>query len=72
NATRVRVTVGVESTEDVLMEVPDAPFDVAEGVLIACQRHFAMMPPDVVFEVRVIEASGAELKATYRIPHVFE
>jgi hypothetical protein len=72
NAKRVRVAVGVESTGDVLMEVPDAPFDVAEGVLVACQRHFALMPPDVTIEVRAVEASGAELKGIYRIPHVFE
>lgn len=72
NATRVQVTVGVESTGEVMMEVPDAPFDVHEGVLIACQRHFATMPPDVVFEVRATAASGAEQRAVYTLPHVFE
>jgi hypothetical protein len=30
------------------------------------------MPPDTVFEVRAIEASGAERTAVYTIPHVFQ
>lgn len=72
SAERVRVTVSVESTGEVMMEVPDAPFDASEGVLIACQRHFASLPPDVVMEVRAVEASGAEHRAVYTIPHVFE
>jgi hypothetical protein len=72
NAQRVRVTVRVESTGEVLIEVPNAPFDVHEDILIACQRHFATMPPDTVFEVRAIEASGAERTAVYTIPHVFQ
>jgi anti-sigma factor RsiW len=69
---RVRVTVRVESTGEVLAEVPDAPFDVHEGVLIACQRHYRTKPPDTVFEVRAIEPSGAEQTAVYTIPHVFQ
>jgi hypothetical protein len=71
NAKRVYVTVRVESTGEVLGEVPDAPFDVNEGVLIACQRHFESLPPDTLFEVRAIEASGAERTAVYSIPHSF-
>jgi len=71
NATRVKVTVSVESTGAVLFEDPDAPFDSQEGVLIACQRHFATLPPDTVFEVRAFEASGAERAAVYTIPHDF-
>jgi hypothetical protein len=72
NAERVRVAVLVESTGDLLFEDPNAPFDPNEGVLVACQRHFAALPPDTVFEVRAIEVSGAERKAVYTIPHVFE
>src|SRR5262249_47836990 len=56
NATRVHVTVRCESTGVVLVEEPNAPFDPNEGVLIACQRHYASMPPDTVFEVRAIDA----------------
>jgi len=69
---RVRVTVRVESTRDVLIESPNAPFDVHDGILIACQRHFASLPPDILFEVRAIETSGAERTAVYAIPHVFQ
>jgi hypothetical protein len=70
-ATRVHVTVRSESTGEVLSEVPDAPFDVNEGVLIACRRHFESLPRDTVFEVRAIDASGAEQSALYSIPHEF-
>jgi hypothetical protein len=71
NAKRVEVTVRVESTGDVLLREPNAPFDVQEGVLVACRRHFAALPPDTVFEVRVLDASGAERTAVYTIPHLF-
>jgi hypothetical protein len=70
--TRVQVTLRAESTGDVLFEDPDAPFDPREGVLIACQRHYSVMPHDTVFEIRAIEKSGAERTARYLIPHVFQ
>jgi anti-sigma factor RsiW len=72
-ATRVSVTVRIESTGDVVHVEPFAPFDRERGeVLIACQKHFAMFPPDVVFDVRVHAASGSMPKvSTYSIPHVF-
>jgi hypothetical protein len=69
---RVELTVKVESTGDVLMVDPLAPFDRERGeVLIACQRHFALFPPDIVFEVRAHEPSGASTTATFIVPHVF-
>lgn len=68
---RVSLTVRAESTGQVMMEEPNAAFDVEEGVLIACQRHYAVLPPDTVFELRAREASGAERTATYTILHVF-
>jgi hypothetical protein len=71
-AERVRVAVRIESTGDLLVEDVNAPFDVDDGVLIACQKHFANLPPDVLFEVTAIEASGAERTARYLIPHTFE
>ena len=56
-AERVQVKVSSEKTGEVMMESPAVPFDAARGeVLIACQRHFSEMPPDVVFEVSVVEA----------------
>lgn len=71
-AKRVRVAVRVESTGALLVEDPNAPFDVEDGVLIACQRHFVDLPSDVLFEVSAIDASGTERTARYAIPHVFE
>jgi len=71
-AERVRVAVRVESTGALLVEDPNAPFDMQDGVLVACQRHFADLPPDVLIEVSAIDASGAERTAKYSIPHIFE
>jgi anti-sigma factor RsiW len=70
-AQRVNVTLRVENSARVLAEIPSAPFDVREGVLIACQLHYSNMPPDVVFEVSAVDATGAERSASYTILHVF-
>jgi hypothetical protein len=72
SAVRVRVAVRRESTRELYVEEPNAPFDAQEGVLIACQRHAAEMPPDVLFEVVAIDATGAERTVGYSIPHTFE
>lgn len=71
-AERVRVAVRVESTGALLVEDPNALFDAQDGVLIACQRHFANLPPDVLIEVSAIDGSCAERTAKYSIPHIFE
>lgn len=71
-AVRVKVAVRVESTGALLVEELNAPFDAKDGVLIACQRHFGDLPPDVVFEVTAIDAAGGERTTAYAIPHVFE
>jgi hypothetical protein len=72
-AERVQVRVLSEATGEVMMESPAVPFDAAKGeVLIACQRHFRELPPDVVFEVSVIGAGAARSSATYVVPHLFE
>jgi hypothetical protein len=71
-AERVQVTVRNESGGPVIFEEMFAPFDRERGeVLIACQRHFAAYPPDVVFDVRVHRAAAAPELATYIIPHSF-
>lgn len=72
DAERVHVTVRLERG-GILFEQPIAPFDRARGeVLVACQRHFAELPPDVVFDVQVHREGGARDEvATYVIPHVF-
>ncbi len=68
-----QVTVSVEQTGEVLMVEPNAPFERETGeVLICCQRHFSILPSNVVFDVRLVEAGGAERKARYVIPHLFE
>jgi hypothetical protein len=51
-ATSVALVVRVEETGEILLESSQVPFDAAEGaVLVACQRHFAVFPPNIVFEV---------------------
>lgn len=70
-ADRVELTVRSESGA-LLHHDPYAPFDAARGeVLIACQKHFAMFPPDIVFDVDVHRAAAPPVRATYAIPHVF-
>ena len=71
-AERVQVDVRVESTGAVLFAEHFAPFDRERGeVLIACQRHFADLPGDVAFDVRIHEQDGRTIEATYLVPHLF-
>jgi hypothetical protein len=71
-ADRVRVTLRIESTGDVVFDDPSAHFERATGeVLIACQSHFRTFPPDCIFEIRAHEPSGTETMAVYAIPHTF-
>ncbi|HEX2873880.1 MAG TPA: zf-HC2 domain-containing protein [Polyangiaceae bacterium] len=71
-AVRVHVMIRRESTRELFAEVADAPFDPVEGVLIACHRHYASLPTDVLVEVSAIDAQGGSRMAAYSIPHVFE
>ena len=72
-AKRVSVQISVEETGHVALVEPDVPFDRDSGeVLIACQHHFAAFPPNIVAEVRVHDASGAERISRYPIPHLFQ
>jgi hypothetical protein len=72
-ATTVGIVITVEETGDVLLAEPSVPFDRGSGeVLIACQPHFAALPPNIVAEVRARDATGAERLVRYPIPHVFE
>jgi len=72
NATRVTVTVSVKETGDVLLRNDDAPFDREAGeVLIACQKHFSALPPNIVIEVESHTDAGKQHPAVYTIPHVF-
>jgi hypothetical protein len=72
-AERVRVVLSVEETGEVIMDDPRAPFEPKTGeVLIACQRDYAVFPPNLVAEVRARDASGREQVARYAIPHLFD
>jgi hypothetical protein len=72
-ADRVHVKVRVEETGELINENPAAPFDAAGGeVLVACQRHFSALPPNILFEVTPIEAGVAATSARYIIPHHYE
>lgn len=72
DATGIDVAVSVEETGQVMLHEPDVPFDPGSGeLLVACQRHFASLPPNVVFETRVRHASGPDRVARYTVPHVF-
>ncbi len=71
-AERVHVIVRDESGGTVIFEERIAPFDRERGeLLIACQRHFAAYPHDIVFDVRIFRPEREPELATYFIPHVF-
>ncbi len=72
DAERVEVIIRSESA-GTMFEEPFAPFDRERGeVLIACQRHFAALPPDVAFDVRVHRRGSTQSTvASYFTPHVF-
>lgn len=71
-ASRVRFTLRVEGSDQPIVEIDDAPFDRESGaVLLACQHHFDVFPPDTVAEVRARDDSGAETVAEYTILHQY-
>lgn len=70
---RVSVRVGFESSGALQLEDHFVPFDRERGeVWIACHRHFAALPPDVVFEVRVHHDGGTTTSARYSVPHTYD
>lgn len=73
DATRVSFKMSVESTQAVLGELDDAPFDRDSGaLLIACRPHYAIFPPDAVADLRVHHADGSSRDYRYTILHLFE
>lgn len=71
DAERVHLVVRSE-TSGVIAEEPYAPFERERGeVLVACQRHFANLPPDVVFDVHVVRRGGERVSCSYYVPHAF-
>ncbi len=72
DAERVEVAVRTESGHPIFDEL-FAPFDRERGeVLIACQRHFASLPPDIAIDVRVHRRDASPTVATYLVPHHYE
>jgi anti-sigma factor RsiW len=70
---RVDFTLRCESTGEVLVEVAGAPFDAEAGaVLVACQKHYAVLPHDTVAEVRAQSARGRQSVTEYVILHHYE
>jgi hypothetical protein len=71
-AARVTFEIRDEVSGRLLGAVEDAPFDRDSGtVLIACQKHYAHMPPDTVIEIRTQEDSGTEASTRYTVLHRF-
>lgn len=71
-AERVQITVRVVETGALILEHPDAPYDREAGeVLVACQRHFAAFPPNIVFEATVHRAEGEAQHERYVVRHAF-
>lgn len=71
-AERVQVTVRVAETGVLLLEHPSAPYDRDAGeVLVACHRHFAAFPPNVLFEATVHRARGEPQRERYVVRHTF-
>lgn len=67
---RVAIVVRSESSGQIVTEYPSAPFDPKTGeVLIACQRHFSMFPPDIAFEVTTFAGSAPKKVTRYVVDH---
>lgn len=72
SATRVGLRIVSESTGERMVELDSVPFERAEGaVLIACQRHYAALPHDTVFELSIERAGGAVEQASFTVLHHF-
>jgi hypothetical protein len=71
-AEQVDFTLHVESSGRELASIENAPFDRAGGaVLLACQKHYAIFPPDTVAQVHVHDRTGAKRTFRYTILHQF-
>ena len=67
---RVSVVVRKDDTNQEIVEYSSVPYDASSGeVLIACQRHFAVFPPDIAFEVTTHAAAEAKRTTRYVVDH---
>lgn len=72
HASRVSFSMTVEGTGQVLGGAEDVPFDQDAGaVLVACQRHYAHMPPDNVATISVHAHDGSRRDYRYTLMHVW-
>ncbi len=71
-ATRVSFSLRIEESDQLVVEIDDAPFDRDAGaVLLACQHHFDVLPPNTVARVRARDDRGIVTVAEYTILHLF-
>ncbi len=70
HAARVRFELVDESSGVLVTAVDDAPVDREAGaVLVACQRHYDIFPPDLIARVYVIDDTGEESVTEYTVLH---
>jgi hypothetical protein len=70
DAEKVSFRIRSESTGEAIAELESAPFEKDEGaVLVACQRHYATLPHDTVFDVAIHTRGGAIRTSSYTILH---
>lgn len=69
---KVTLRVAVEQGDVPLFDLDEVPFDAGSGeLLVACHRHFAALPPDVVFTVDVLDPAGHGQRLGYTVRHLF-
>jgi hypothetical protein len=67
---RVSVVVRSHQNGQVVTEFPSVPFDKSTGeVLIACQRHFSVFPPDIAFDVTTFAGAVPKKTTSYVVDH---
>jgi hypothetical protein len=70
---RVSVIVRARADEKAIVAMYDAPYDAGSGeLLVCCQRHFAALPSDIVFDVEVEGEGAAVAKTRYALQHHFD
>jgi hypothetical protein len=69
---RLSVRIRDEASGNLLAEVPDGAFDRERGeVWVACQQHYAHMPPNTVFDLELSFADGSTREVAYTVLHRF-
>lgn len=71
DAVRIDLAMTVEETATPLMQLADIPF-VRGAALLACQQHYASLPPNVVVSLHATAADGRQSETRYTIRHRFE